>query len=174
MVFTSDQVLKCIIDSKGTAVPQQHGVDLTVDSISRIVPSCKEAKPSGVYKSGTILPRYEEIKTLDVSDDVKGWYLQPGIYSAYFEQGVKIPLNAKANIIHRSSMGRCGTTITSGEYDAGFETDQMGAILQVFVPIFIEKGARIAQLVVYETNKVVENTYHGHYQNEVKKNQNIQ
>jgi deoxycytidine triphosphate deaminase len=67
-----------------------------------------------------------------------------------FEQGVKLPSNKTAFIRHRSSILRCGGIITSGVYDPGFEVDEMGAVLIATQPITIEKGARVAQIIIFD------------------------
>jgi len=167
MVYTGNMVYKCIQDPDKRAVIQQHGVDLTVVEINKILPEPAQGdRPQGIYCTGAV-----NAKTASMKDDfvVEGrhvWNLQPGIYTVYFDQGCKIPENAKANLIHRSSLARAGAILTSAEYDPGFETNSMGAILTVVSPLVIEKHSRIAQMIVYEVADKVDTPYKGHYQNE--------
>ena len=76
--------------------------------------------------------------------------LPAGEYSLTFEQGVKLPSGKTAFIRHRSSILRCGGIITSGVYDPGFEVDEMGGVLIATQPITIEKGARVAQIIIFD------------------------
>ena len=76
--------------------------------------------------------------------------LDPGTYSLTFEQGCKLDNKHTAFIRHRSSILRCGGIITSGVYDPSFYVDEMGAVLIATKPIMIERGARVAQLVIFE------------------------
>jgi deoxycytidine triphosphate deaminase len=43
--------------------------------------------------------------------------------------------------------------ITSGVYDPGFEVDEMGAVLIATQPIMIEKGARVAQIIIFDNSE---------------------
>jgi deoxycytidine triphosphate deaminase len=62
---------------------------------------------------------------------------------------------------------RNGTTINSPLFDPGFETENMGTIMIVGVPIFIEKDARVAQMYFHECDEVAsENLYNGQWQND--------
>ena len=45
-----------------------------------------------------------------------------------------------------------GGTCTSGVYDPGFEVDQMGGVMILNKTIVLEKGARIAQIIMHENN----------------------
>ena len=65
----------------------------------------------------------------------------------------------------RSSLVRCGAIIESGQFDGGFETQNMGAFLHVIRPIIIERGARVAQAIINETYTVDEDhMYNGQWQ----------
>lgn len=161
MVFTGMQVMANLSDPLGLAKVQQHGVDLTVYEIQRVAQPEGDILP-GIYLSGSV-----NAKTFTVDfDHDKIWHLDPGIYMIYFDQGCRIPLDAKANIIHRSSLARAGATLSSSEYDPGFNTSQVGAVLTVWSPIALEQHCRVAQIIYYGLNKEAENKYEGQYQNE--------
>ena len=65
----------------------------------------------------------------------------------------------------RSSLVRCGADVRSGQFDGGFKTKAMGAFLKVELPIEIEVGARVAQMIVNETYEVAnEDLYDGQWQ----------
>ena len=70
--------------------------------------------------------------------------------------------NPKSFIRHRSSILRCGSFITSGVYDPGFEVEQMGAVMFVEEELYLEKGARVAQVIVLENTNA--ELYSGQWQ----------
>jgi deoxycytidine triphosphate deaminase len=65
-------------------------------------------------------------------------------------------------ITHRSSLLRMGWSLMSGIYDPGFAVEEMGAVMRGDTQIFIEKGARIAQIVVHECHN--SSLYDGQWQ----------
>ena len=79
---------------------------------------------------------------------------------------IKIPNGYSAFVEGRSSIGRMGLFIqNAGWVDSGFE----GTItLELYnansLPIKLEKGKRICQLVVCEMDQLSENPYNGKYQ----------
>ena len=157
MVLNSSEVQKCLTGKVDPSQVQQHGVDLTLLSICDLT-------GGEIYKENVRIGR--ENALLPVRDTLTGketYRLEQGYYAVYFEQGVKIPANIKANIIQRSSLARSGAQISSSEYDPGFETANLGAYLTVYKPIIIERGARVAQIVMAETNPV-DSPYDGQYQ----------
>jgi deoxycytidine triphosphate deaminase len=121
----------------------QVGIDLTVCDI-------KSMHGGALLKDKTELQPYAT-KALDTFDGKEGWYLISGhAYSVTFDQGVELTTTTMGWVIHRSSLLRMGWTCLSGIYDPSFKVDQMGAVLMGNCNIFIEKGARIAQLVLSE------------------------
>ncbi len=163
MVLNSDEVMRIVKDPLGLAMPQQHGVDLTIKEIYVVKDCTIPAVLAGSTNPLQWEPRSRR-SYCPFEENLQGWYLAPGLYSLEFDQGVKIPAHCKANIIHRSSIARCGGQIYSGEYDAGFETENAGAFLVVHVPFFIEEHARVAQLVVQEVKGTIERQYDGQWQ----------
>jgi len=128
----------------------QVGIDLTVKNIKQIV-------GGRLHKSETKLEPYLELpESVDV-DGKLGWMLIAGhTYSVTFDQGIQLGSVHTAFIRHRSSLLRMGWTCTSGVYDPSFYVDEMGAVIMGNTNIFIEKGARIAQIIVaenYEADK---------------------
>lgn len=135
----------------------QVGIDLTVCEIKRI-------EGGVLYRDKTDLQPYTYVRESNF-DGKEGWHLVSGFaYSVTFEQGVKLGANHTAFIRHRSSLLRMGWTCTSGVYDPGFEVDQMGAVIMGSSNIFIEKGARIAQIIVAENYNA--DLYNGQWQGE--------
>lgn len=138
---------------------QQQGVDVRVKDIRKVV----DILPGYIPIDGkTIIPKTEELKLID-----KCWELTPGYYEVTFMEGCKIPSNCAMYFKTRSSLVRCGSDVRSGQFDGGFETEEMGAFLKVELPIIIEYGARIAQAIVSETYEVSdEYLYDGQWQND--------
>lgn len=141
---------------------QQQGVDVRIKNVSKVVMDygCGYVPAKGK----TVAPK-SIIEPLINDNDTCGWMLQPGYYEVEFEEGCKIPNNIAMNFKTRSSLVRCGAEITSGQFDAGFETENMGAYLKVNLPIIIEKGARVAQAILTETYEVgTDQLYNGQWQ----------
>lgn len=152
MIFTGRQCEQ-FLTTNGMGKPAQVGYDITVKSINKIT-------------GGTVGVSFTE-PTLytHMSHDTERWTLPSGLYSLTFHQGCKLPSNVKASIVHRSSVLRCGGIITSGIYDPGFEVEEMGAVLNVIVPMTIEVNARVAQFVAEECVEVSkEDLYNGQWQ----------
>lgn len=158
MVLNSKQVMECITVGKELAKAQQHGVDLTLKSVKDVFGGSVRKDKSTQYDEPS--PYYPRAVFYE---NENSYTFVSGFFELRFEQGVKVPANVKANIVHRSSVLRAGGIITSGEYDPGFETDEMGAFILVSHPLILEKGARVAQLVMYEVNEGSE-LYNGQYQ----------
>ena len=55
-----------------------------------------------------------------------------------------------------------GGTVTSGVYDPGFEVDQMGGVMTITKSVVLEKGARLAQIIMFENNSA--ELYDGQWQ----------
>jgi len=154
MLQNAQQVLE-LLQTNGKGAKAQVGYDLTLKSV-------KIVNGGSVMSDKTNVTNYSE-KDSQVNKDGREVYeFAPGTYSLTFEQGIKLPSNKTAFIVHRSSILRCGGVITSGIYDPGFEVDEMGAMLIVTEPLIIEKGARVAQLYVFENSEAEE--YAGQWQ----------
>ena len=144
MLNNADQVEQ-LLQTNGKAAKAQVGYDLTLKEVKQIV-------------GGTVLCERTEVDhyhSIETVEDIYGrdvFSLQPGTYSLTFEQGVILPSGKTAFIRHRSSILRCGAIITSGVYDPSFYVDEMGAVLIVTRPITIQKGARVAQIIVFDNN----------------------
>lgn len=158
MQLTGKQIIeKQIISNYCEEGIQQQGLDVRLDSVSYVqgsgvVPVTGKTKPC----------------TTQPIRDVDGIYvLSPGYYEVTLMESCSIPSNYCLHYKTRSSLVRCGSLVHSGQFDAGFKTDKMGCFLQVLKPIRIEKGARIAQAIVFETAAVDEqDLYDGQWQND--------
>lgn len=135
---------------------QQQGIDVRVRDIKRL------------DGTGTIPATGKTITPVSLpvalSNNQK-WILNPGYYEVEFEEGCNLDEYTGFDYKTRSSLVRCGAQIISGHFDPGFHTDNCGAYLIVRLPITIEKGAKLAQIIPSTSNKV-ENVYDGQWQND--------
>ena len=146
----------------------QVGYDLTLKSVNKVGNRVgynvfKEGRIGKVLKDKTVLTTYTAHDTIKL-DGIEGWLLHEGVYDITFWEGCKLPENRVAFIKQRSSLYRNGAIINSPVFDPGFETDNMGTLLYVHEPIFIEKDARVAQIYFHECNPA--NMYNGQWQND--------
>lgn len=156
MLLNADRVA-LLLDTKDKGKKAQVGYDLTLKSINKV-------NGGVVMKDKTTIFPYDEIAPT-INDDGKFVYIiEPGTYSLTFEQGCELDANHTAFIRHRSSVLRAGGIITSGVYDPGFTVDEMGAMLIATERIVLEKGARIAQIVMMEN--LTAELYDGQWQKE--------
>lgn len=154
MLLNADQVTELLItNDKGAKA--QVGYDLTLKEV-------KQINGGIVMADKTIVDEYTEIMPTKNANGKLIYKLEPGTYSITFEQGVKLPTTRAAFIRHRSSILRCGGIITSGVYDPSFYVDEMGAVLIATKPIIIEKGARCAQIIIFENHEA--EAYDGQWQ----------
>jgi len=131
------------LNTRGLGSKAQVGYDLTLKSVKSINGGAVMVDKTAVEEYTEVTPYMSEVGKLLFK-------LDPGTYSLTFEQGVKLDTHHTAFIRHRSSVLRCGGIITSGVYDPGFEVDEMGAILVATKQLVVEKGARVAQIVLFE------------------------
>lgn len=159
MLLTAQQILdQGIVIPSEYSKPAQVGIDLSLASVHK----CSVG--SVVFQDKTHIDPtgFTEVQT-DYINGKECWVLEPGTYSITFNEGCKIPANAAAFIIHRSSLYRTGTSITSPVWDPGFETQQMGTVMIVNVKLTVEKNARVAQMIVHTTAGNAE-LYDGQFQ----------
>lgn len=155
-----------IITNIGPNSIQQQGVDVRLDRIYSV-------NGLGIVpvNGKTMLPdRMEVLPSMLVENEDmtnESFELEPGYYEVELMEGCNIPRNAAMYFKSRSSLVRCGTHVDSGQFDGGFHTDKAGCFLDVKLPIIIERGARIAQAIVTETEEVDSDyLYNGQFQND--------
>jgi deoxycytidine triphosphate deaminase len=153
MLNNADQVEQ-LLQTNGKGAKAQVGYDLTLKEVKRI-------RGGSVLQDATLVNEYLQQPTT-TQNGREVFILPAGEYSLTFEQGVKLPSGKTAFIRHRSSILRCGGIITSGVYDPGFEVDEMGGVLIATQPITIEKGARVAQIIIFDNSEA--ELYDGQWQ----------
>lgn len=139
---------------------QQHGVDLNLIKVEQVDGTNENGIIPSQGKTKLAMRIYKET---EIQNGLEGWYLMPGAYDITFAQGCHVPGDKMLLIRQRSSLLRNGTILHSSVFDAGFKTDNIGTVMIVNTPIFIEKGARIAQIYAHNSNPV-ENLYDGQWQ----------
>jgi len=110
-------------------------------------------------KDGKSLPELEEIHP------VNGVFkLSPGAYKVRYREIVRVPPNAIALAIPRSSLLRMGVALFTAVWDPGYYGRGEG-LLVVFNPfgVEIEYGAQIAQLVYVRMDRETKKLYRGTY-----------
>lgn len=92
-------------------------------------------------------------------------HLPPGCYQVTFNEIVSIPEDMIALARPRSSLLRCGATIESAVWDAGFSGVSI-SLLVVMNPhgITLQKNARLMQLFFVTLSGKAHTTYQGVYQ----------
>ena len=161
-----DEGLLLLENAKGK--PAQVGYDITLKEVNKIgnrigYNQFRDGRIGKVLKDKTELTTYTFQNTMNL-DGVEGWLLHEGVYDITFNEGCKIPENRVAFIKQRSSLYRNGAIINSPVFDPGFETQNMGTLLYVHEPLFIEKDARVAQIYFHECNGA--ELYNGQWQND--------
>lgn len=154
MLLNASEV-ELLLQTNNKGAKAQVGYDLTLKEVKRI-------NGGIVMADKTIVNDYTALMPIRNTDGKFIYRLEPGTYSITFEQGIKLPTNRTAFIRHRSSVLRCGGIITSGVYDPGFTVDEMGGVLIATKSIIIEKGARVAQIIMFENQE--SEAYDGQWQ----------
>lgn len=138
----------------------QVGVDLSVKEILEL------ADCGAVTREKSYVATYKRKsfdKKFKYGAGKKGWFLTQGTYIVLLNEGCRFGPKDTGFIITRSSLNRNGVGITSAVWDPGYTSldgetvHPMSVRLTVNNPMgfWLEKNARIAQLVVLEN----ENTY---------------
>jgi dUTP pyrophosphatase len=137
---------------------QPNGVDLTLDSVSRLQGSGTIA----LTNSARIVPERESI-----DPDSGGWFvLSPGTYVIRLQEIVALPRDVMALGWPRSSLLRSGAAIHTAVWDAGYR-GRSEALLMVFARegIRLARGARVLQIVFFRLEAPT-HAYAGAYQGE--------
>lgn len=165
MQLTGKQIIKQgIIFGECKEGIQQQGVDVRLTKVFRVRDNNTGYVP---VKGKTVIPKSVEVTPFMNNDGSYRFDLTPGYYEVEFEEGCEMPKDCAMYFKTRSSLVRCGAEIISGQFDGGFETEHMGAFLNVRIPITIDVGARVAQAIVTETYPVdIRDMYDGQWQND--------
>ena len=136
---------------------QPNGVDLTLGTVF------EQVEPGRIGREGKTVGERRELESDPHPDGADVFDLEPGGYVVRYGDRVAIPDGHVGFIYPRSSLLRNACMLDTAVWDAGYEGIGEG-LLEVYHPIAIERGARIAQLVLADAAH--EGVYEGSYQRE--------
>ena len=139
---------------------QPNGVDLTLREVALL------------QSPGTITVANRERQVSDLAPlvfDGLGYLdLMPGIYIITYNEIVNLPRNIMAMARPRSSLLRCGVTVDTAVWDAGYSGRSQSLLVVYNTQGFrLQRNARIVQLVFFQLTQSTEG-YQGTYQGENK------
>ncbi|MFC7202726.1 deoxyuridine 5'-triphosphate nucleotidohydrolase [Haloferax namakaokahaiae] len=134
---------------------QPNGVDLTLEAI------LEQVSVGRLARDGKTIGEREPVAFAD--PDTETYRLEPGGYVLQYAETVSIPEDHVGYIYPRSSLMRNSCMLNTAVWDAGYEGKGEG-LLQVHHPIELQRGARVAQLVLSTADH--DGTYDGSYQGE--------
>ena len=137
---------------------QPNGVDLTLRQIALFQSSGKIATSNSQRQVSDLAPL--------VFDGLDFIYLAPGVYSITYNEIVHLPQDIMALAMPRSSLLRCGVTINTAVWDAGY-SGRSQSLIVVYNPqgFRLQRNARIVQLIFFRLTGKTEG-YQGAYQGE--------
>ena len=137
---------------------QPNGIDLTLREVALLQTSGKIAVNDRQRLVSDLAPLVFD--GLDFID------LMPGAYIITYNEIVHLPKNVMALASPRSSLLRCGVTVNTAVWDAGY-SGRSQSLMVVYNPqgFRLQRNARIVQLVFWQLTGETEG-YHGAYQGE--------
>ena len=141
------------------ALFQPNGVDLSLEALWRF----GAAGALGQANADRRLPERQ-----DLAFDADGWVsLEPGAYVLRYAESVDLPADCGGLCFPRSSLLRMGLHVPTAVWDAGYGGRGEGLLI-VANPrgVRLQRGARIAQLVLFKLTQAAAAPYQGQYQNE--------
>ena len=137
---------------------QPNGIDLTLREVALLQSSGKIAVKDTERRLPDLAPlAFNELGFID---------LVPGIYSITYNEIVHLPKNVMALARPRSSLLRCGVSVGTAVWDAGY-SGRSQSLMVVYNPrgFRLQKNARIVQLIFLWLTRETED-YQGAYQGE--------
>ena len=139
---------------------QPNGVDLTVRQIEKIV-------SAGCIDFSNKDRKLSDTEKLDF--DADGLFLPPGQYKVIYNEIVHLPKDIMAIGAPRTSLLRCGVTVETGFWDAGYEGRSESLLIVINEKgFYVKRNARILQLAFIRLSKKIAagSGYAGIYQSE--------
>ena len=138
---------------------QPNGLDLTIAEIHAFTGSGRVA----VDNADRVLPATEPVAW----DDNGYARLSPGAYHIRYNEIVHLPLDVMALGRPRSTLARCGATIQTAVWDAGYRGRSTSLLLVANPNGFeVQRDARVMQLVFFTLGRPASEGYAGAYQGE--------
>jgi len=137
---------------------QPNGIDLTLHEVALLQTSGKIATSNSQRVVSDLAPL--------VFDGLGFIDLMPGAYIITYNEIVHLPNNVMALARPRSSLLRCGVSIDTAVWDAGY-SGRSQSLMVVYNPqgFRLQKNARVVQLVFFQLTRETEG-YQGTYQGE--------
>jgi dUTP pyrophosphatase len=137
---------------------QSNGIDLTLREVALLQSSGRIAVADSQRQVSDLAPL--------VFDGLGFIDLIPGAYVITYNEVVHLPKNVMALATPRSSLLRCGVTVNTAVWDAGY-SGRSQSLMVVYNPhgFRLQRNARIVQLVFYRLTQKTEG-YRGAYQGE--------
>lgn len=135
---------------------QPNGIDLSLDALWTFA----VGGALGRARTDRGLPAREPL-----AFDSDGWLaLASGTYGVRYAERVEVPFDCGGLCFPRSSLLRMGVHIPTAVWDAGYQGNGEGLLI-VGNPhgVRLQRGARIAQLVMFRLTEAATATYSGHY-----------
>ena len=137
---------------------QPNGIDLTLREVAMLQSSGRVAVKDSQRLVSNLAPLVFD--GLDFVD------LMPGAYIVTYNEIVHLPKNIMALATPRSSLLRCGVTVNTAVWDAGYSGRSQSLLVVCNSQGFrLQRNARIVQLVFLWLTGETEG-YHGAYQQE--------
>ena len=168
MSLLSYEELITLINQKPPLVEQMIDPDIQVqpNGIELTLQRVEIHEGSGAIAFDNSERKLPQTKVIDF--DAEGWAQLPkGSYKIVFNEIVNIPKTIAAIAKPRSSLLRCGATVETAVWDAGY-SGRSESLLVVFNEngFKIKKNARVLQLLFFRLGEEVSKGYAGRYQNE--------
>jgi len=137
---------------------QPNGIDLTLREVALLQSPGRIAILNSQRQVSDLAPL--------VFDGLGFIDLMPGAYVITFNEIVHLPKNIMALATPRSSLLRCGVTVNTAIWDAGY-SGRSQSLMIVYNPhgFRLQRNARIVQLIFYRLTQKTEG-YRGAYQGE--------
>lgn len=137
---------------------QPNGIDLTLCEIALLQSAGQIAVSNSQRKvSGLVSLIFNDLDFID---------LRPGAYVVTYNEIIHLPNNIMALARPRSSLLRCGVTVNTAIWDAGYSGRSQSLMVVYNQQGFhLQRNARIVQLIFLSLNQETEG-YHGVYQGE--------
>ncbi len=135
---------------------QPNGVDLTVAAV------LEQTEPGRVGRDGKTVGDRRPVRPV-ADGDRETFALSPGGYVLQYAETISIPEGYVGFLYPRSTLMRNSCMLNTAVWDAGY-TGKGEGLLEVHHDVDLERGARVAQLVLAAADH--DDTYDGSYQGE--------
>lgn len=138
---------------------QPNGVDLTVREVALL----SSPGQLGIQNETRVLSSSSPL----IFDALGGIDLPPGCYLVTYNEVINLPKTVMALATPRSSLLRCGVTVHTAVWDAGY-SGRSQSLMVVYNPrgFQLHKDTRVVQLIFFRLSSEVTEGYQGMFQQE--------